>query len=128
MPSFQISITPSRREAARFVTAVRRTILKALEQEMKKRGLKQADIARSLNVHRSVINRELRGAKDLTLGRVAELGWALDRKPFFDLLPKTKGAGSNLPTSASPVVEAKTTQGTFAADAKAVVRVSVGSG
>jgi transcriptional regulator with XRE-family HTH domain len=100
MPSFQISITPSRRTAARFITDVRRKILKALEEENKKRGLKQTDLARAINVHRSVINRELRGKKDMTIGRVAELGWALGRMPTFDLPERAIQDGSNLPAPA----------------------------
>src|SRR6266481_7200850 len=100
MPSFQISITPSRRVAARFVSGIRRKILKALEEENKKRGLKQTDLARAINVHRSVINRELRGKKDMTVGRVAELAWALGRTPSFDLPEATNRAGSNLPPPA----------------------------
>src|SRR6266545_2797197 len=46
---------------------------------------------------RSVINRELRGKKDITLGRVAELAWAMGRIPFFDLPERKLPAGSNLP-------------------------------
>jgi hypothetical protein len=97
MPSFQISITPSRRAAARFVTAVRRKILKALEEENQKRGLKQTDLARAIKVHRSVINRELRGKKDMTLGRVAELAWAMGRNPLFAIPEVAIHSGSNLP-------------------------------
>ncbi len=97
MPSFQISITPSRRVAARFVSGVRRALLKALEEENKKSGLKQADLARAIKVHRSIINRELRGQKDMTLGRVAELCWALGRVPTFSLPEAKNGNGSNLP-------------------------------
>jgi transcriptional regulator with XRE-family HTH domain len=100
MPSFQISITPNRRAAARFVTDVRRKILKALEEENKKRGLKQTDLARAINVHRSVINRELRGKKDMAIGRVAELGWALGRVPTFDLPERVIQGGTNLPKPA----------------------------
>jgi transcriptional regulator with XRE-family HTH domain len=100
MPSFQISITPNRRAAARFVTDVRRKILKALEEENKKRGLKQTDLARAINVHRSVINRELRGKKDMPVGRVAELGWALGRIPTFNLPERVPQDGSNLPMPA----------------------------
>lgn len=85
MPSFRISITPSRRAAARFVTAARRKILQALEEESVKRGLKQTDLARTIGVHRSVINRELRGKKDITLGRVAELASAMGRVAVLDL-------------------------------------------
>jgi plasmid maintenance system antidote protein VapI len=109
MTSFQIPIKPRRRAAARFVTGVRRKILKALEEENQKRGLKQTDLARAIEVHRSVVNRELRGKKDLTLGRVAELAWAMDRSPFFDLQVLTVQSGSNLPpvsnTSANSAIQ-----------------------
>ena len=77
MVSFQISLTPSRRAAGRFINEVRRKLQKALVEEAERTGLTQSDIARELNVHRSVINRELRGYKDITLGRVAELAHAM---------------------------------------------------
>jgi transcriptional regulator with XRE-family HTH domain len=129
MPSFQISITPSRRAAARFVTGVRRKILKALEEEGQKTGLKQTDIARAIGVHRAVINRELRGKKDITLGRVAELAFAMGREPSFELPIATVQAGSNLPpptpmaiTPSRPI--AKGTQGVVTRDLNATVRIS----
>ena len=96
MPSFQISVTPSRRAAGRFVTQVRRAIQKALAEERKKSGITQSDIARAIGVHRSVINREIRGQKDLTLGRVAELAWALGRIPSFELREARIGDGTNM--------------------------------
>jgi transcriptional regulator with XRE-family HTH domain len=89
MTSLQISITPSRRQATRFVSKVRRSLQKALAEEQKKRGLSQSDIARTIGVHRSVINRELHGFKDITMGRVGELVFAMGRKPVFDLLEAT---------------------------------------
>lgn len=61
MTSFRITISPTRRAAARFVLHVRRTLQQALVEESRRRGLTQSDIARELGVHRSVINRELRG-------------------------------------------------------------------
>src|SRR5262245_2567102 len=94
--SFQISITPSRRVAARFVSHVRRSLQKALVKESRKSGLTQSAIARALGVHRSVINRELRGYKDITLGRVAELAYALGRTPHFELLERSALGGSNV--------------------------------
>jgi plasmid maintenance system antidote protein VapI len=88
--SFQITISANRRAAARFVMAVQRAIQKAYVEEQKS-GLTQTAIARALGVHRSVINRELHGKKDLTLGRVAELAWAMGRVPSFGLkIPGTK--------------------------------------
>jgi hypothetical protein len=84
MPSFRISIKPNRRAAARFIGQVRRGLQRAYGEEQKKRGLSQSDIARSLEIHRSVINRELKGFKDITLGRVAELAWAMGRRPLIE--------------------------------------------
>src|ERR1041385_4981943 len=84
--SLQITITPKERTAGRFVSRVRRSIQKALAEENAKTGLTQSDIARAIGVNRSVISREIRGHKDLSLSRVAEIAWALGRRPFFDLL------------------------------------------
>jgi hypothetical protein len=95
MPSLQISITPNRRAAARFVGSVRRALQKAFSEEQKRQGLNQSIIARLLNVHRSVINRELKGLKDMTLGRVAELAWAMGRRPRFVLDDIVHDSSSN---------------------------------
>jgi hypothetical protein len=95
MPSFQIAISPNRRAAARFVSQVRRALQKALVEEQRMRGLSQSDIARAIGVNRSVINRELKGFKDITLGRVAELAWALGRKPSFNLDVSLTAIGQN---------------------------------
>jgi plasmid maintenance system antidote protein VapI len=77
--SFQISIPPNRQAAARFVGSVRRALLKALMESK----ISQSDIARALGVHRSVIHRELKGYQDITLGRAAELAWALGKRATF---------------------------------------------
>ncbi|WP_393958862.1 helix-turn-helix domain-containing protein [Methylorubrum sp. POS3] len=83
--SFRITLSPSKRAAGRFIESVRRSLQKALSEEGAKRGLTQADIARTIGVDRSVIHRELRGHKDITLGRVAELAAAMGRKPQLSL-------------------------------------------
>ena len=101
MPSFRISITASRRAAARFVTGVRRKILLSLEQENAKRGLKQTDIARTIGVHRSVINRELRGKKDITLGRVAEIASAMGRVAVIEFPESAVQVAENPPVTAT---------------------------
>jgi transcriptional regulator with XRE-family HTH domain len=104
MPSFRIAISPSRRVAGRFVASVRRAVQQALVEE----NLTQSDIARTLGVHRSVISREIRGYKDITLGRVAELAFALGRKPSFALeKPQVSEGANNVPPqveTAAPVV------------------------
>jgi len=95
MPSFRIAIDPNRKAAARFVQQVRRALQRAFIEEQEKRGISQAEIARLLGVHRSVINRELKGFKDITLGRVGELAWALGRIPEFSVAKQIHVAGAN---------------------------------
>lgn len=117
MPSFQISITPSRRAATRFISHVRRTIQRALAEEEAVDGIKQADIARAIGVNRSVIHREIRGHKDITLGRLAELAWALGREPVFDLAQPEIIKGENhapiMPGAHKFVTAASLTNQTF---------------
>lgn len=105
MPSLQITISPDKRAAARFIGSVRRAIQKAYVEEQRKRGLSQSDIARELQVHRSVINRELRGFKDLTLGRVAQFAWVLGRKPTFNLEEQTAAIGQNIGSVEPPKIK-----------------------
>ena len=95
MTSFQITISPSRRAATRFISTVRRLIQKSLVEEQRVSGLTQSDMARSIDVHRSVINREIRGKKDITVGRVGELAWALGREIRIDFVKPTKARGEN---------------------------------
>ena len=96
MPSFQINLTPSRRAATRFINEVRRSVQKAYAEEKQKSRLTQSEIARRIGVHRSVINRELRGRRDMTIGRAAEYAYALGREPFFDLRVPEAPAGDNI--------------------------------
>jgi plasmid maintenance system antidote protein VapI len=114
MSSFQISITPSRRAAARYIASVRKELLEALAEESAASGMSQSDIARAIGVHRSIINRELRGQKDLTLGRVAELAWAMGRKASF-ALPKQVSAPRAAPKGADAATESSTDVGQPAA-------------
>jgi len=115
MPLFQISITPTKRAAGRFVNSVRRSLQKAFVEENRQRGLTQSDIARQIGVHRSVIHRELHGFKDITVGRVGELAFAMGRKPVFDPVKRQAVQGTNHP----PTVQAKT----FPTDSDSVVEI-----
>lgn len=72
--SYRIGITPNRRAATRFVGQVVRSIQKAFADTP---DVSQAEVARRLGVDRSLINRQLRGSQDMSLGRVAEIAWAL---------------------------------------------------
>ena len=104
MPPFRITISPSRRAAARIVSDARSGLQRALVIENERRGITQSDIARAIGVHRSVINREMRGQKDIGLGRVGELAWALGRKAVV-LFPEAEAAeGQNEPQDIPPPV------------------------
>lgn len=97
MTSFQIAISPSRRAAARFIARVRRALQTAVVEEGERSGVNQSEIARSIGVHRSVISRELNGRQDITLGRIAELAWALGREIEFELVEPKVAEGANVP-------------------------------
>lgn len=99
MTSFQIVISPSRRAAGRFISRVRRALQKALVEEGERHGVNQSQIADAIGVHRSVISRELNGRRDITLGRIAELAWALGREIEFNLIVAENVQGSNLPST-----------------------------
>lgn len=109
MPSFQIAVSPKRRAAVRFISDVRRALQRALIEAANSSGLTQAEIARRLEIDRSVVNRELRGAENLSLGRVAELAWAMGCKPYFELrasAPNVIGVNeAPLPSPAPPADE-----------------------
>jgi 1,6-anhydro-N-acetylmuramate kinase len=106
--SLQITISPKERAAGRFVERVRRAIQKALAEEHAKSGITQSDIARTIGVNRSVISREIRGHKDLSLSRVAEIAWALGRRPAFDMPIAGVAAGANIaplaPAAVNPLL------------------------
>jgi len=95
MTSFQIGIKPNRRAAGRFISNVRRAIQNAFLEEKELHGTTQSDIATKLGVHRSVISRELRGYRDISLGRVAEYAWALNREIVFAIPSPNPSDGRN---------------------------------
>lgn len=101
MASFQIAIKPNRLAAGRFVNRVRRKLQEALVADQERTGITQSKIAAAIGVHRSVISRELNGRQDITLGRVAELAWAMGREIEFALPVVEAEAGQNVPEFAA---------------------------
>jgi len=95
MTSFRITLTPNKRAAGRFIALVRRALQRALAEEKQKEGLTQSEIACKIGVHRSVVNRQLRGNEDMTLGRIAELAWAMNRKAIIQLVEQAQDRGVN---------------------------------
>ena len=92
MTSFRISVSPQRRVAARFVDAVRRKLSAAYAERP---DVTQSAIADALGVHRSVINRQLRGQKDVIFAGVAEISWCLGLEPVFDRRMRERPHGDN---------------------------------
>lgn len=94
MASFRIGVTPHRRAAARFVAKVRRELQKAFADRP---DISQTMIADVLGVHRSVVNRQLKGTADISLGRVAEFAQILGVDPEFRLVKNEATQGVNAP-------------------------------
>lgn len=74
MASLRTLVSPNRRAAARLVGQTRRRLQKALDARP---HVKRTKIADALGVHRSVITKQFNGSQDMSIGRVAELAWAL---------------------------------------------------
>lgn len=123
MTSFRLGIKPSKRAGARFINKARNKLQLALLRS-EERGTRQADIAREIGVHRSIISRELRGEANLTLGRFAELAHAMGGEPQIDILFPENEIGRNAPfgTFVHPFNEKSPTKaaGTIIANAKLV--------
>jgi transcriptional regulator with XRE-family HTH domain len=79
------------------IRAARHHLLLAFEMEKERRGFTQADLARELNVDRSVVNRRLMGHENLTIKSLAELADVLNRELVVDFLTRTEltGDGGN---------------------------------
>lgn len=110
MASFQIALSPSRRAATRFIGSVRTALQQALKEEKVQRRLDQSEIAEMIDVHRSVISRQLNGKADISLARVAELAWAMGREIEFSLPPIDDGDRANAVTpipAATPKIQVR---------------------
>lgn len=127
MTSYRLSIDPKSRKVGRFLGSVRREIIKAFAEEKSSRNLSQADIARELGVHRSVINRQLMGTENMTLRRVGEFAWALGRELQFSLVKPADRAGANQLHDRKVNVPSATTTMTTTVTATAAFRGDDGS-
>lgn len=95
MKSFNFDIGGRARLAGRFIGRVRHELLRALSEKKAENGISQQALAQKLNVHRSLINRQLSGEANLTLRSLADLAWALDMEISFELKKPTDEFGQN---------------------------------
>ena len=103
MTSFQFDIGGRARNAGRFIGRVRDELLKALSERKKDGKLTQQELATKLDVHRSLINRQLSGESNLTLRSLADLAWAMDMEITFELKKPVVEAGQNQPVTTSTI-------------------------
>ncbi|WP_083967480.1 MULTISPECIES: helix-turn-helix domain-containing protein [unclassified Methylosinus] len=102
--SFLLKLDPRQRKAGRFIGRVRDEIIKAFTSEKQARGLTQEQVAQALGIHRSQVNRILKGEENLTLRTISDLAWALDREIVFRLEKPESVPGQNHGAE-QPVVE-----------------------
>lgn len=103
MTSFHFDIGDRARNAGRFIGRVRSELLRALSQKKMERSFSQQSLARKLEVHRSLINRQLSGEANLTLRSLADLAWALDMEISFELKSPTIETGKNQTSATSTI-------------------------
>jgi transcriptional regulator with XRE-family HTH domain len=101
--SFQFDVGSRARNAGRFIGRVRDELLKALSDRKKDGKLTQQELARKLDVHRSLVNRQLAGEANLTLRSLADLAWAMDMEIAFELKKPGVEAGQNQPVNTSTI-------------------------
>ena len=103
MTSFNFDIGERARSAGRFIGRVRHELLRVLSEKKAKNGISQQALAEKLNVHRSLINRQLSGEANLTLRSLADLAWALDMEISFELKKPTVEPGQNQASPTSTI-------------------------
>ena len=101
--SFQFDIGSRARNAGRFIGRVRNELLRALSERKKEEKLSQQELAKKLEVHRSLINRQLSGESNLTLRSLADLAWAMDMEISFELKKPAIEAGQNQSVTTSTI-------------------------
>ena len=84
MPSFDFDIGEKERVGSRFLSDVRDELQRALSIEKSLRKITQQDIATLLGTSRAVINRQIIGAENIGIKRVAEILWAIGWEPCFE--------------------------------------------
>ena len=103
MTSFHFDIGSRARNAGRFISRVQGELLRALAERKKESRFSQQSLANKLEVHRSLINRQLSGEANLTLRSLADLAWAMDLEIALELKKPNVEAGKNQSNATSTV-------------------------
>jgi transcriptional regulator with XRE-family HTH domain len=93
--SFVLNIDPITREGLRAVGDLRADLQEAFYLEKKLNGLTQQEVARRLNVNRSVVHRHLTGEENVTVRKAAELAKAMGWKVNIHVSKENTEQASN---------------------------------
>jgi plasmid maintenance system antidote protein VapI len=104
--SFHFDIGSRGRNAGRFIARVRNELLRALAEKKKESKFSQQALANKLEVHRSLINRQLAGEANLTLRSLSDLAWAMDLEIELELKKPADEIGKNHTNATSTVQSA----------------------
>ena len=97
--SYQIKLDPKSRKAARFIAQLQKKIQRAFLAT----GKTQQEVATSLGVDRSVINRRLTGSANLTARTIAEFAFAFDKDVYIEFVDKPRTFKPNASTSSGTI-------------------------
>lgn len=99
--SYQIKLNPKSRKAARFISLLQKKMQKAFVAT----GKTQQEVATTLGVDRSVINRRLTGSANLTARSIAEFAYALEKDIYIEFVDRPRVKLSNVAKSADHVLK-----------------------
>jgi len=95
MNSFVFDIGDRSRRVSRVLGKLRSDLQTAFVTEKKTRKITQQEIAKSLNVNRSVVNRQLIGKENLTVKSAVELAWAMGWETKIEVYKPDNSISSN---------------------------------
>jgi transcriptional regulator with XRE-family HTH domain len=101
--SYQLKISPKSKKSARFISRLQNIIQQALVES----GMTQQEVARKLDVDRSVINKRLSGKANLTARSMAEFAFAFDRDIKVEFLRSDSKSGQNWAQTTGNVTDFK---------------------
>jgi transcriptional regulator with XRE-family HTH domain len=104
--SFHFDIGSRARNAGRLIGRVQSELLRVISEKKAERKFSQQSLAHKLQVHRSLINRQLSGEANLTLRSLADLAWALGMEISFELKDPVVETGKNQATTTSTIQHA----------------------
>lgn len=88
--SFKFGMDPRRKSFVRAIGGAHAAIAEAMQEDG---GITVTELARRLDVDKSVLSRRLKGQTNMTIKALADIAWALGRRVEISL-PKKKAQGN----------------------------------